>query len=97
MADWQHTTQRLAEVEARMSAVLDELGLTRLATSIPGLSAVGAAAILAPRPATRGGSPPRAPDQTRWTRTPRKAIRSLRTTSSIRANGLSSRGTPARK
>ena len=31
----------------RMSAVLDELGLTRLATSIPGLSAVGAAAILA--------------------------------------------------
>jgi transposase len=53
MADWQHTTQRLAEVEARMSAVLDELGLTRLATSIPGLSAVGAAAILAqdPRPA----------------------------------------------
>jgi len=62
MADWQHTTQRLAEVEARMSAVLDELGLTRLATSIPGLSAVGAAAILAPRPATRGGSPPRAPD-----------------------------------
>ena len=30
-----------------MVQVLDELGLTRLATSIPGLSAVGAAAILA--------------------------------------------------
>ena len=60
MADCQHTTQRLAEVEARMSAVLGKLGLTRLATSIPGLSAVGAAAILA-RPATRGGSAPPAP------------------------------------
>jgi transposase len=47
LADWQHTTQLLADVEARMTGVLDELGLTRLATSIPGLSAVGAAAILA--------------------------------------------------
>jgi transposase len=47
LADWQHTTQRLADVEARMPDVLDELGLTRLAASIPGLSAVGAAAILA--------------------------------------------------
>jgi transposase len=47
LADWQHTTQLLADVEARMTNVLDELSLTRLATSIPGLSAVGAAAILA--------------------------------------------------
>ena len=47
LADWQHTQQRLADVETRMTTVLDELGLTRLATSIPGLSAVGAAAILA--------------------------------------------------
>lgn len=47
LIDWQHSQQRLAEVETRMTAVLDELGLTRLATSIPGLSAVGAAAILA--------------------------------------------------
>jgi transposase len=47
LADWQHSQQRLAEVETRMTAVLDELGLTRLATSIPGLSAVGPAAILA--------------------------------------------------
>jgi transposase len=47
LADWQHSQQRLAEVEARMTSVLDELGLTRLATSIPGLSAVGAATILA--------------------------------------------------
>ncbi|MGN6753820.1 MAG: IS110 family transposase [Intrasporangium sp.] len=36
-----------AEVEARMVAVLNELELTDLVTTIPGLSAVGAAAILA--------------------------------------------------
>src|SRR5262245_56198446 len=36
-----------ADVEARMLAVLDELGLTGLVTTIPGLSAVGAAVILA--------------------------------------------------
>jgi len=45
--DWAETQRKLAEVETRMTAVLDELGLTTLATSIPGISAVGAAAILA--------------------------------------------------
>jgi transposase len=47
LADRQHAGQRLAELEARMTGVLDELGLTELVTSITGLSAVGAAAILA--------------------------------------------------
>jgi len=47
MADWRSLLARLAEVEARMCAVLDELGLTGLVTSIDGLSAVGAAVILA--------------------------------------------------
>jgi transposase len=47
LADWQSAGQRLADVEDRMVAVLDELGLSALVTSIPGLSAVGAAAILA--------------------------------------------------
>jgi len=47
MADWHHTRERLADVEARMPTVLDELGLTDLTGSIPGLSALGAAAILA--------------------------------------------------
>ena len=47
LADWQTAGQRLAAVEDRMVAVLDELGLTALVTSITGLSAVGAAAILA--------------------------------------------------
>jgi transposase len=47
LVDWGTDQQRLAEAENRMVAVLDELGLTALATSIPGISAVGAAAILA--------------------------------------------------
>jgi transposase len=47
MSDWHDTLERLAAVEARMVAVLDDLGLTALVTSIAGLTAVGAAAILA--------------------------------------------------
>ena len=45
--DWWHTQDRLAETERRMTAVLDELGLAALVTSMTGLSAIGAAAILA--------------------------------------------------
>jgi hypothetical protein len=37
----------ITDVEARMLGVLDALELTELVTTIPGLSAVGAAAILA--------------------------------------------------
>ena len=47
LQDWQHAHTRLADTEARMLAVLDELALTELVTSITGLSAIGAAAILA--------------------------------------------------
>ncbi|HEY7014300.1 MAG TPA: transposase, partial [Streptosporangiaceae bacterium] len=47
MADWRSLLARLADAEARMCAVLDELGLTALAASIDGMSAVGAAVILA--------------------------------------------------
>jgi len=47
LADWHDTRQRLAGTETRMVAVLDELGLTGLVTTIAGLTAVGAAAILA--------------------------------------------------
>src|SRR5450759_3282294 len=47
LADWREARRRLAETEARMTAVLDELHLSELATSITGLSALGAAAILA--------------------------------------------------
>jgi transposase len=47
LADLAHARAQVADVESRMIAVLDQLGLTGLATSIPGLSAVSAAAILA--------------------------------------------------
>jgi transposase len=47
LSDRRATKTRLAEVEARMVEVLDELGLTAYVTSIPGVSAVGAAAMLA--------------------------------------------------
>lgn len=45
--DWDTARAKLTDTEARMVAVLDDLQLTQLACSIPGLSPVGAAAILA--------------------------------------------------
>lgn len=47
LVDWIYAHERLADAETRMVAVLDELKLTGLVCSIPGISAVGAAAILA--------------------------------------------------
>lgn len=47
LADLAHARTEIAVVEARMLTILDCLGLTGLVTSIPGLSAVGAATILA--------------------------------------------------
>jgi len=47
LTDWHDAHRRLADTETRMTAVLDELELTGLVTSIPGISPVGAAAILA--------------------------------------------------
>lgn len=47
VSDWRRALDCLDDVEARMLAVLDALGLTELVTTIDGLSAVGAAAILA--------------------------------------------------
>lgn len=47
LEDWQTTCSRKVEVERRMLAVLDELELSELVGSIPGLSKVGAAAVLA--------------------------------------------------
>ena len=47
LADLAHARAEAAVVEARMVAVLDELGLTVLVCSVPGLSPVGAATILA--------------------------------------------------
>ena len=47
LADWLETHHRLDDTEQRMTAILDQLKLTGLVTSITGLSAIGAAAILA--------------------------------------------------
>jgi transposase len=47
LEDWEHNQRKLTDTEARMVRVLDELELTELVTSITGISAVGAAAILA--------------------------------------------------
>lgn len=47
LADLGHAQAQRDQVEALMVGVLDDLELTELVTSIPGLSAVGAAAILA--------------------------------------------------
>jgi transposase len=47
LGDWLETHRRLLDTETRMTAVLDKLRLTGLVTSITGLSAIGAAAILA--------------------------------------------------
>jgi transposase len=47
LADWRDTQARLADTEQRLVTVLGELGLAELATSITGLSAVGAASVLA--------------------------------------------------
>lgn len=47
MHDWRCALSRLTQVEERMITALDGLGVTALVTSIPGVSAVGAAVILA--------------------------------------------------
>jgi len=47
LADWLETHRRLDDTEQRMTTILDQLRLTELVTSITGLSAIGAAAILA--------------------------------------------------
>jgi transposase len=47
LADWRAAAEKVTDTETRMVAVLDELQLTELVTSITGLSPVGAAAILA--------------------------------------------------
>jgi transposase len=47
MADWQDLRRKLADTGQRMLAALDDLGLTGLAGSITGVSALAAAAMLA--------------------------------------------------
>jgi transposase len=78
LQDWQATADKLADTETRMTGVLDQLRLTDLATSIPGLSPVGATVILAETDdPTRFRHRPR-PGQTCRPRATREAVRHLR-------------------
>ena len=65
LADWRSAKNRLVQVESRMVEVLDELGLTQYVTGIPGVSAVGAAAMLA-----ETGDPTRFDSPRAWSNTP---------------------------
>jgi transposase len=56
MAGWHDTLDRLAAVEARMTALLDDLGLTGLVTSIAGLTWSGSGSGRR-RPGWRAGRP----------------------------------------
>jgi hypothetical protein len=47
LGDWRDLRARLAGTETLMGAVLEDLGLTELVTTIAGLTVTGAAAILA--------------------------------------------------
>jgi transposase len=47
LGDWRVLRSRLADTEARMTTMLDELGLTELVTSIDGVSALSGAVMLA--------------------------------------------------
>jgi hypothetical protein len=75
LEDWAYAHQRLADTETRMTGVLAELQLTALATSITGISAIGAAAILA-----QTGDPADSPHpwSTRWPRAAREIVRYVR-------------------
>jgi transposase len=68
LADWHHTLGQLDDVAQRMAGMLDQLQLTTLVGSIPGLSPVGAAAILA-----ETGDPARSTRPGRWSSTPGSA------------------------
>jgi transposase len=47
LEDWSTALSRQSEVEQRMAGVLDAMGLTGVVATVPGLSALGAAVILA--------------------------------------------------
>jgi hypothetical protein len=71
--DWQPAQDRISQIEQQMTAVVDELGLTALVTSITGLSAVGAAAVAAVAGARLGTAV--GPNGTEATPLPKRAPR----------------------
>jgi transposase len=78
MRDWQRALDEIADVEHRMLGVLDALELSELVTTITGLSAVGAAAILAEAGDPARFDRPRTWVKTRRTVPTRERVRDLR-------------------
>jgi len=73
LGDWQVIRGELADVSARMLQALDELGILEAAGSIPGVSALSVAAILA-----ESGDPSRfATSRARWSSTQAWPVREL--------------------
>ena len=88
--DWRRALDEVADVEARMCAVLDTLELTELVTTIDGLSAVGAAAILA-----EAGDPARYDCARTWVKHAGPCPRANESGSFTGQTKLSGRGRPA--
>jgi transposase len=90
LRDWHHALGELADVEARMLGVLDALELTELVTTITGLSAVGAATILA-----QTGDPTRYDCPRTWAKHAGLCPRANESGAFHGATTLSRRGRPA--
>jgi len=90
LRDWRRALDELGEVEARMLGVLDDLGLRELVTTIDGLSAVGAAAILA-----EAGDPARFDCARTWVKHAGLCPRANESGAFAGATKVSGRGRPA--
>lgn len=90
LRDWHRALGEIAHVEARMLAVLDALELTELVTTITGLSAVGAAAILA-----QAGDPARYDCPRTWVKHAGLCPRANESGTFHGATKVSGRGRPA--
>jgi transposase len=90
MRDWQRALDEIADVEHRMLGVLDALELSELVTTITGLSAVGAAAILA-----ETGDPGRFDRPRTWVKTRRACPRANESGTFAGTTKVSGRGRPA--
>lgn len=88
--DWRHALDELDDVEGRMLDVLDTLDLTELVTTIDGLSAVGAAAILA-----EAGDPARFDCARTWVKHAGLCPRANESGTFAGATKISGRGRPA--
>jgi transposase len=90
LRDWHRALAEIADVQARMLAVLDALELRELVTTITGLSAIGAAAILA-----QTGDPARFDCPRAWVKHAGLCPRANESGTFAGATKVSGRGRPA--